>query len=248
MQTSYNFDMEIAQAGLKADNGFHNVLTYRATEAIPFGSGLVQGDIDKDARLPLSNVAVITFDADFVTSNSITLEVNGEEVGPVVFDTDQETTIEALAAAIDALDDIDAEVTDAREITVKGGDMAIEIDDIEITGGVSQADSEIEYKSGDFFVGVALFDQGFMQDLDGKVLYEKKDPVSVLTRGRVYVLAEQDIKAGDPVFVRFMVDGDKVRGGFRKDDDDGKAMLVDRARYLKDVDEGGFAVVEINLP
>ena len=66
-----------------------------------------------------TNTDVITFDIDFVSLNSIVATVNSVALDPVVFTTDQATTIALVAAAIAAVPAVaSATVTDTREITV----------------------------------------------------------------------------------------------------------------------------------
>src|SRR5690606_9633148 len=105
-QLTYNYDMVIGQAGQKADSGFDNILSYNAEENLDFGLGLVQGVAENGCQLPKLNVAVLSFNADFVTSNDIDLDVNGEAITTVPFNSDHATTLADLAAEIDAFDDI----------------------------------------------------------------------------------------------------------------------------------------------
>jgi hypothetical protein len=249
-QTSYNLDMVIGQAGGKADSGFDNVLTYLAAENINFGFGLVQ-DLNNEnaARVPSTNVAVLSFDADFVTDNNIDLDVNGVAITTVPFNTDQATTLADLAAELDSLDDISATVTDAREITVVSNIGAVLLENIAVTGGASQANGSVAYDSNEVFVGVAILEQAHEQDLDGNVFYKATDAVSTMTRGRIYVFVEDAVTVASPVYLRFADNGaGKVRGQFRSDDDSGNAFLVEGARFTKGAEAGGLAVLEVNLP
>ena len=66
-----------------------------------------------------TTTSVIDFDIDFVALNSILATVNGVALAPVVFNTDQATTIADLATAIGAVAEVaSATVTGARQITV----------------------------------------------------------------------------------------------------------------------------------
>jgi len=56
----------------------------------------------------------ITYDADFVASNSITFNINGQSITPVVFATSHNATVEALRAAIQGLSGVEtAKITDS---------------------------------------------------------------------------------------------------------------------------------------
>jgi hypothetical protein len=247
-QLNYDFQQAIGQAGQLASSRNSDKLTYRATQQIGYGLGLAQGAGSVDVRLPAANVATLSFDGDFIASNEITLDVNGESVGPVVFDTDQATTLEALASAINALENIEASVTDTREITITATDGEVAVDNIVVSGGASQASGSASYSANNIFVGVSILSHAKEQDLDGNVSYEAKDPVSVLTKGRIYVQVEQAVTARSEVYLRHTAGGTgEVPGNFRADDDNGNASKVN-ARFLSDADAGGIAVLEVNLP
>jgi hypothetical protein len=248
-QLTYNYDMVIAQRGMKADSGFDNVLSYNAEENVPFGMGLLQGVAENAAQLPKLNVAVLSFDADFVTGNNIDLDVNGVAITTVPFNTDQATTLADLVAELDSLDNISAEGTGAREVTLTGEGIAVVLANIAVTGGASQANGSVAYSTDKDFVGVALLDHAHEQDLDGNVFYKQYDAISVMSQGRVYVYVEQAVAVGDPVYLRVNQggDADELPGQFRMDADGGDAILLSRVRWLKGAAADGFAVLEINL-
>jgi|GEM_PF-1339598 hypothetical protein len=92
-----------------------------------------------------TNTDVIEFDGDFVALNSIVATVNAVPMTPVVFNTDQATTIAAVAAMIASNPVVaSATVTDTREITVvfnTGG--ANVVNSVVTTLGVSQPTATI---------------------------------------------------------------------------------------------------------
>ncbi len=84
----------------------------------------------------------ITWDADFITGNTIDGKVNGVSIASVPFNTDQATTLADVATAIkNTNNDIEsATATGAREITiVSASDKLVTPSDFDITGGASQA-------------------------------------------------------------------------------------------------------------
>ena len=85
---------------------------------------------------------VLSFDADFVTSNTIDLKLNGTALTQTVFTTDQATTIALLATNIAADGDVTtATVTDVREITIvaSANDLALLFTELVVAAGASQA-------------------------------------------------------------------------------------------------------------
>lgn len=97
-------------------------------------------------------VFTITWDGNFVTSNTINGSINGVAISEVTFTSDQATTIAAVAAAIEALDTVDtAEVTDTNEITVTGATKGLDISTnatFTVAAGAGQADDTIANVSG----------------------------------------------------------------------------------------------------
>jgi hypothetical protein len=94
----------------------------------------------------LAHIQTLTFDADFVTGNTIDLKINEVSITQVTFTTDHDTTLGLLAQAIqDSAKISTATVTGAREITVTGSTPGevIEISDITVAGGASQAGSAL---------------------------------------------------------------------------------------------------------
>lgn len=114
----------------------------------------VDGITDYEIRVSTTNdalVQVLTFSADFVSGNIISYMLSGSDgTSTVPFNTDQTTTLSDLATQIQSESLITtATVTGSREITITSltaGTPGV-LHDLEITGGVSQPDSEIETTS-----------------------------------------------------------------------------------------------------
>lgn len=102
----------------------------------------VTPDSDVYARIADTlNVQTITFNADFVTGNSIAWSVNGVSGTPVAFNTDHNTTIAALAAAIQGTDAVLTATTPgggSRVITVTSSNANAITFVITATGGAGQ--------------------------------------------------------------------------------------------------------------
>ena len=169
--------------------------------------------LDSDSnymRLPYSNQADLTLDADLVTSNTIAgnVVVNGSTTAvSVTFATDHATTMAALASAIAAVTGVNsATVTGAgsRQITVVADDdVDVYLDSFAVTGGVSQAGVTLDNtESGEFF-GVSMFTQ-LEPDANGESYYGPGDSVNVGRDIYVDVRSEDALNPGDQVFVRFL--------------------------------------------
>ena len=258
-QTSYPTEMEIASEGLRADSGFGNVLSPRAAEDIVIGSAVSKvGGVDYQIRLPAQNLATIVLDADLVASNSIAVSVNGVALTPIVFSVDHLTTMGLIATAI-ALEPGIASATvggaSNRTITVVSEQLEVSfINSFVVTLGASQAVATITNTSSDSLYGIALRIQNKMNlyaqtGSNGASPYYEGDCVSMLTKGRVYVVVEDTVTSDDEVWVRFKASGLNVRlGAFRSDSDSGTAFQVPNALWRVGATAGNLATLEINLP
>lgn len=85
------------------------------------------------------NVQTITFDVDFVNLNSIAMTINGDVQTATVFATDHATTIAALAAKIEAHEDVLTAVAAGRVITVTSVNSEAITFVITVTLGAAQA-------------------------------------------------------------------------------------------------------------
>lgn len=90
-----------------------------------------------------AEVFTVTWDADFVTGNTINGSVGGEAIAAVPFDTNHSTTLTNLATAIQNLANVaTATVTGARQITITGATAGVSLSpttNFTVTGGASQA-------------------------------------------------------------------------------------------------------------
>ena len=91
-----------------------------------------------------TQIQTITFDADFVTDNTIDLNIDGVAMTQESFDTDHETTIDNLAATIQSeFAQIATAVADevARTIVLTGANDGADfaVTGLTVAGGASQA-------------------------------------------------------------------------------------------------------------
>jgi hypothetical protein len=96
--------------------------------------------------------------------------------------------------------------------------------------------------------GITVHEHNDNRALAGNIAVAQRGSASLLRKGRCYVLPEQNVVAGDPVFLRNLVNGLLTPGNFRMDADGGNAVLVPNARWATTGLANTPAVVEINLP
>lgn len=125
-------------------NDIQNMAAYIESRMKLFGA--MTNDINV-TKVPQPHIQVITWDADFITANTIDLHVNGEAITQVTFATDHDTTIAAVATNIQALTSVTTAVADAvpRTITITGATNGIDIPvtQIVVALGASQASSTV---------------------------------------------------------------------------------------------------------
>lgn len=243
-QTSYSQYMGSAYAGMKADSRFDEVESFAADGAIPFGRGVgaESGNVDT-VTLPKKDNAKLVFDADFVTSNKINLKVNGESITEVDFDTDHDTTADALVAAIAALSGVtcslDSTDTDNRTFDIETDGDEITVSDVAVTGGSSQAGSSVTYSGDDIFRGIALAEHK-EQDSSGVAQYNDKDAVSVLRKGVAWVETSGAVTADQTAYV-------DLAGKIGKFTATSTNNMTTGGKFRSTISAAGLAKVEIDL-
>lgn len=83
--------------------------------------------------------------------------------------------------------------------------------------------------------------------------YDANEDVSIVRKGRVWVLAEEAVEPGDPVYVRMVAAGAEVLGRLRRTEDGTlgtapDAALLRGARWVTTTAAAALGVIEINLP
>jgi hypothetical protein len=254
-QTSYTRDQIAAFMGMKCDSRFDTVESPVALGNIPIGYGHVYGDVDGNTcRLPTTTKSVLLFNADFVTSNTIDMDINGTSIAQVTFSGDHDTTAGLLAASMTAVEGVTAvlDTTDAnnRTIIVTSEDAAVLITSVVVALGASQAGHTVTTNTNDKFRGLALHTHTLIQDeTTGEVKYVANDIVNSLIDGCGYGWCEDVVTEKDPVYLRFEANGaGKVVGYFLKTADTNKAMLLDGVQFGSRTTAAGLVKIKLNLP
>ncbi len=253
-QTSYSRNMTAGMMGLIADSEFTYKESPVAIENILFGLGCSYGDATEGtARLPKPTLSTILFDADFVASNTIDLDVNGTSIAQVTYATSHDNTADLLAAAIDALEGVNCELdstdTNNRTFLVTTDDAAALVTSVTVAAGSTQAGSTVTAGTDDKFLGVAVQSHTEEQQSDGTVQYDANDCFPCIRKGKVWVYVEEAVDERSPVYLRHTANGaTKIPGYFRTDADSAKAFLVQNANFRKRTSGAGLTILEINKP
>ena len=138
-----NVDVDIDTRDLVL-GGFYTLAIENSEETS--GNGLNDVSVTVQSLVvDLKDSVVITFDADLVTDNVIDISINGTPLASVPFNTDNDTTMDDIAAALLAHANIEAAVVSGTPpnnhvitITAKP-ELDVVIDSVVVTLGASQA-------------------------------------------------------------------------------------------------------------
>jgi hypothetical protein len=118
-----------------------------------------------------------------------------------------------------------------------------------VVPGTNDDEFALPSATGFELLGVTLFnhtnDNRSLTASDG---IDAQQTTDIMSRGAVWVLPEQAVVPGDPVFVRHTTNGGDTPGGFRMDADTANADQVTGAKWLTTGDASTPAIVELNLP
>ena len=259
-QTSYPLYMTVGVAGELYDIGFNNVLTpvnpFPAYIYPGLGVAKVIGQ-DLQVRLPYVDQVSVVQSTALVSLNSTVVTLNGIALIPVVYTTSNAVTMGLIAALIAAQPGIASATFD--------GTATINIQALQglpvkatfvTTAGSGQPTWTSNYSNDNVFYGVSVYIQNKMnlygpQGSAGAAPYIQGDAVSTLTRGRIYVVAENNVTSDSPVYWRIAPTlSNPILGSFRSDTDSGNAILLanDIVRWITSATAGNLAVLEINQP
>jgi len=251
--TKYQNEFDKSIAGQIATTENRTIKTRAAEQVISFGRAVVQGaTAGSTVKNIVKDTASLTFDADFVTSNTIDLDVNDVSIAQVTFDTDHATTFAALIAAIDALTGVSAVAGTGREIiiTIDNAVANCTISNVVVAAGASQAGNTIVYTSSDVFEGVAALRHGQPVTIGGDDNYQIYDAVNVMTKGVLWVEVVATVAYGDVVYVYNDKTNSTNQGQFTNSSSGN--LLVATAKFISaatgTTGTPALAKIEINQP
>ena len=219
------------------------VESHVAAENIEPGAALF-GNIGDDRVFGAhQNVVTLVASADLVSGNKLAVTVNGTELAAVDFDTDTDTTLAAVADAINADTSLTeagigaSSIAGAKSVTIVG-DREVSAS-ITVTGGEFQPTFEASSSSGMKFAGVAVHEE--LAYKDGTGFYPKGIPVNVLTRGKIYVPVADGAEAADKKPAYVVLSGADA-GKFT----DNASGTYDAGCVFRSDVQDGLALVEVN--
>lgn len=105
---------------------------------------------------------------------------------------------------------------------------------------------EVTGNDGGFAIADVSIEAATVGGFDGQ--WEANDSVPVLKRGRIFLLPEDAVTKGDPVFVRFTAGGPgQTIGRVRSDIDGGNAVQLPGAFFDEDAAADELCIVDVNL-
>jgi len=161
--TTYPTSAPLGIPGAPADMGAQLKESMIAQEGILGGMGLVRElDMDNECRLPLANICTITDSAGTYTAGAIVVTVNGF-TATAAYDTNKDTTMTALAAAIQALNSVETAVYTAGSHTivitaVANEALTVSVDITGITGNMTITSTL--YSCTETLIGLSAWQHG----------------------------------------------------------------------------------------
>lgn len=254
-QTSYSRNHPVAQLGMRADARYDFVAgSLIAKEAMGIGLGAVRSfDTDYNCRLPAINQGSLVFDADIVTDNVVDLDVNGDSITSVPFNSTHALTMADLITQIELHADVGSAILDPADGTdrtlivtaVDGEDIVLT--NIVVTLGGSQAGGVWTSGSRDEIYGLIQKVPALIA-VAGVVAYAINDAVNLVRQGALWCYVEEAVTNYDPVFCRILTNATLVPGNFRNDAASGEAIAVPNAKFINTITAAGICPIEINLP
>ena len=96
-------------------------------------------------------------------------------------------------------------------------------------------------------LGIAVHTHANEVGSDGLNKIDLDDAVNVLHEGRIYVIPEETVAVGDPVYVRIATGaGGTQKGAFRNDADTATALLASGMRWIQGGTSTTVAILEID--
>lgn len=264
-QTSISDAPAIGIVGQQADAGPFDAISAAAAEPIEFGRFVAYGDTDGlTVRKPLQNSLQIVFDADLVTSNLINGSIKYRQINSASF-TDVAIAQVTFAAShlntmglIETQVELNAGVLSAtvggannRTLTVlakEGYEIEVGATAWAVTAGSSQAGVTYVRGTTDSIIGVSLH-QNVEADSSNVAQYKRYDAVNVLTKGRIWVEAQETVNTSDSLFAQF-VSATAERGELRNTADSApvEAVAVSATKLRSSGAANGLVILELNQP
>lgn len=246
---------EVALAGLQygANISDKDVISrYAAVDDISPGDPLFgyEGD-DINCYQAARDTLILTFSADLVALNVTTLTlsaitngVNDAQTVAETFDTDHDTTMDNLVAAIEAAyPNATVTLTDAinnRQITIQQNGANWTGSGV-VTLGVSQATITPTYTTAQVFIGIAVLNH--MSTNTTRGLYEVGDMVDVLSEGKIYVNTSVAVNANTDAYVIWTYTTPANQGKFTNVS---SGNYETGCKFLTSTTGAGLAAVEVN--
>lgn len=263
VQSSYPPYMVKGLPGQLADCTVKDTLSGCALEPIPFGLAVCSTNVpDYGYILPGSRATSVFVNGDFVPGNTVTITINGVAQPTLAYDTYGSSAglwqaIEAQLRALAYVDDVNV-----REGGIIFSDYTLNVVVVPPAGsgitvfaiaGGGAPTATITQSAANNFYGVSQKSNiaaPYFPSLAGTQPfqgYQQGASMNVLRKGRIYVIAEQDVVKGAAVFIR-IVDGaqGQYRGNFRTTAGSSEAVAAPLFVYASTGQAGDIVVVEIN--
>ena len=153
-----------------------------------------------------------------------------------------QTTYSAEHAAAVAGQRSDFGLVDIVSKVAEGSDVNF---GLAVVRGTGDKQAKLPSAAGQSFLGVTEYTTAWAANASDIHLYAENREMNILDLGRIYVVTEQAVVPGDPVFFRHTAPGAEVVGAFRKDADTANADQIQGASFESTTGAGGIAQIQL---
>ncbi len=115
-----------------------------------------------------------------------------------------------------------------------------------VVRGSTQGTCALVSGPGQVFFGVAMSTPQ-EQEAEGGAIYKETETAPIMRGGHIYVRVEQAVVPGDMVYYRHTANGPLLPGGWRRDDDTGRADRFLAGQWLASAEVGEIAKLSVAL-
>ncbi len=137
-----------------------------------------------------------------------------------------------------------SEVYNTRSYFAEGGNIVAGRAVVAGTDGEKQCTLPATDSVDADFVGVTLYELNRVHDND--IPQNQDRPLTVVTKGPLYLVAQNGASVNDPVYVVINSAGGDTVGGFRSTADSTNTVLLTGAKFISAATAGGLAKVALN--
>lgn len=260
-QTTFTLNQAVAVAGMLADSG----IDYVATKINDGVAQITTVTIVSEENTTLFTITINGVPCEFTTDASGTFAetqagllaaindsaFNGEGLAFDVSAAAGTATTIVITADVEGVQfttTVTATILTVALTTPHSGAIPF---GVIVAQATDQDECRLPVVTGDIMLGASVIDQTEVNQIrTGINEYQIGSTVGIMRQGRIWMVVEDAVTAGAPVYVRFAVSANGIQlGAVRSDADSASAVLLAGAVFDKtQATPGGLVIVNLNRP